>query len=156
MRRTDREIKDFDHILGWLREAPVGRLAFANGGEPYIVPLNFGILSTAPLTLVFHCAASGRKLDMMARNPRVCFEADLPGELREAGPSACRWGMDFRSVIAWGCLEQVQGASDKEAALKALMAKYASDRDWIFDPRVFHDVVVLKLTIDEITAKQKL
>ncbi len=156
MRRTDREVTDSTEILSWLREAPVGRLAFANDSEPYIVALNFGILATAPLTLVFHCAATGRKLDMMSRNPRVCFEADLPGELNDAGAMACRWGMAFRSVIAWGRLEQIQDEGEKKAALEALMNKYSANRDWVFEPATFESVLVLKLTIDEITAKQKL
>jgi nitroimidazol reductase NimA-like FMN-containing flavoprotein (pyridoxamine 5'-phosphate oxidase superfamily) len=154
MRRTDREVTDSNEILGWLREVPVGRLAFADATEPYIVPLNFGILNTSPLTLVFHCATTGRKLDMMFRNPRVCFEADLPGDLRGGGTMACRWGMAFRSVIAWGHLEQVHDEKEKKAALEALMGKYSSNRDWAFDTDRFSFVVVLKLTIEEITAKQ--
>jgi len=155
MRRTDREVTDSSEILSWLREVPVGRLAFANDDEPYIVALNFGILSTDPLTLVFHCATSGRKLDMMSRNPRVCFEADLPGELREAGATACRWGMAFRSVIGWGRLKEIEDEREKKVALQALMNKYSSNRDWIFEPDALKSVLVLKLTIDEISAKQK-
>jgi hypothetical protein len=155
MRRTDREITDANEILSWLREVPVARLGFADANEPYVVPLNFGILATAPLTLVFHSAATGRKLDMMSRNPRVCFEADLPGELREAGTKACAWGMPFRSVIGWGRLEQIQDETEKKTALEALMSKYSSIRDWVFEPATFNSVVVLKLTIEEITAKQK-
>jgi len=155
MRRTDREVTDSNEILSWLREVPVGRLAFADACEPYVVPLNFGILATAPLTLVFHCAPAGRKLDMMSRNPRVCFEADLPGDLRDGGTTACRWGMAFRSVIAWGRLEHIKDESEKQAALEALMSKYSSSRDWNFDTTEFSSVVVLRLTIEEITAKQK-
>ncbi len=155
MRRTDREATDANEILAWLREAPVGRVGFASGDEAYVVPLNFGILRTAPLTLVFHCAGEGRKLEMMARNPHVCFEADLPGELRDGGETACRWGMAFRSVIAWGRLERIQEEDEKRAALLVLMDKYAAARDWQFDPAEFVSVVVLKLTVEEITAKRK-
>ena len=156
MRRTDREVTERDQILSWLREAPVARLGFAYGGEPYIVPLNFGILSASPLTLVFHCAAKGRKLDMMARNPRVCFEADLPGELKDEGATACRWGMAFRSVIGYGRLEKISNNDEKRSALKTLMSKYSSRTDWVFDPAEFKAVLMLKLTIEELTAKQKL
>jgi len=157
MRRDDREVTDADEMLAWLREAPVGRLGFADEGEPYVVPLNFGILSTAPLTLVFHSAGEGRKLEMMARNSRVCFEADLPGELCDGGSTACKWGMAFRSVIAWGRLERIQNKDEKRAALLALMNKYSAStrRDWAFDPAELASVVVLKLTVEEITAKKK-
>ncbi|HUO61528.1 MAG TPA: pyridoxamine 5'-phosphate oxidase family protein [Candidatus Acidoferrales bacterium] len=155
MRRTDREVTDRDQILQWLREVPVARLGFADGGEPYVVPLNFGILTTSPLTLVFHCAAKGRKLDMMARNPRVCFEADIPGQLKDAGAMACRWGMTFRSVIGYGTLESISDENEKRCALEALMAKYSARTDWIFDPAEFKAVLMLKLTVEELTAKQK-
>jgi len=156
MRRTDREVTDLAHLHEWLRQVPVGRIGLADAGEAYVVPLNFGILSTEPLTLVFHCAATGRKLEMMAHNPRVCFEADLPGELRPADDEACRWGMAFRSVIGWGRLERVEDPQEKRAALVALMDKYAARREWKFDPAQTSAVVVLKLTLDEITGKQKL
>ena len=154
MRRTDRQITDSGLILDWLREASVGRIAFADAGEPYLVPLNFGILHSAPLTLVFHCAATGRKLEMMTRNPRVCFEVDLPGPLLEAGDDACRWGQAFRSIIGWGQLEQIHDEAEKRAALTALMDKHAPPRDWSFDPAQLRATVVLKLTLDEVTAKQ--
>ena len=155
MRRRDREVIDREQMIGWLREVPVGRIGLCAGGEAYVVPLNFGILSTEPLTLVFHCAESGRKLEMMAQNPRVCFEADLPGELRAAGEEACRWGMAFRCVIGWGRLERVEELEAKRAALGALMDKYAARREWKFDEAQVRATVVLRLTLDEITGKQK-
>jgi nitroimidazol reductase NimA-like FMN-containing flavoprotein (pyridoxamine 5'-phosphate oxidase superfamily) len=156
MRRADREVTDRETILSWLRDTPVARLGFADGNEPYIVPLNFGIANTSPLTLVFHCAAKGRKLDMMARNPRVCFEADIPGELKDMGTTACRWGMAFRSVIGYGKLEQITDEAEKRCALEALMSKYSSLTDWVFDPAEFKAVTMLKLRVDEISAKQKI
>jgi nitroimidazol reductase NimA-like FMN-containing flavoprotein (pyridoxamine 5'-phosphate oxidase superfamily) len=63
--------------------------------------------------------------------------------------------MAFRSVIAWGCLEEIQDESEKKAALEALMNKYSSNRDWVFEAAALKSVFVLKLTIEEITAKQK-
>jgi hypothetical protein len=155
MRRTDREVTDRQDLIAWLREAAVGRIAFAVGSEAYVVPLNFGILSTEPLTLVFHCAAEGRKLEMMRSNPRVCFEADLPGDLVEAGDEACRWGMKFRSVLGWGRLERVEDEVEKRAALVALMEEYAAGRAWRFDEAQVRAVVVLKLTLEKITGKRK-
>ena len=155
MRRTDREVTDRETILAWLRETPVARLGFADGNEPYVVPLNFGITTTSPLTLVFHCATTGRKLDIMGRNPRVCFEADIPGELKDAGATACRWGMAFRSVIGYGTLEKIADDDEKRSALEALMSKYSSRKDWQFDPAEFKAVTMLKLRVEEISAKQK-
>ena len=43
MRRSDREIKDFDEIVKVLERCDAVRLAFNDGDIPYIVPLSFGI-----------------------------------------------------------------------------------------------------------------
>ena len=46
----------------------------ADEAGPYIVPLNFGFSDDS---LYFHSAHKGRKIDILKKNPRVCFEFDL-------------------------------------------------------------------------------
>ena len=43
MRRSDREIKDFDEIIEVINKCDVCRLAINDGDYPYIVPMNFGL-----------------------------------------------------------------------------------------------------------------
>ena len=65
MRRKDREIINKEQIWRIMQRCGVCRVAFHDAEYPYIVPLNFGIGKGEPLTLYFHCAAQGKKLDLM-------------------------------------------------------------------------------------------
>jgi nitroimidazol reductase NimA-like FMN-containing flavoprotein (pyridoxamine 5'-phosphate oxidase superfamily) len=56
-----------------LKRTEVGRLALCDGSAPYIIPLNFAYLNGK---IGFHCDWKGKKLDIIAKNPRCCFEVD--------------------------------------------------------------------------------
>ena len=67
MLRKDREITDRVAIIDIIRKSHVCHLAFndASTGYPYIVPMNFGIVEDGDnLSLAFHCAKRGHKLDV--------------------------------------------------------------------------------------------
>ncbi len=81
MRRKDREIINKEQIWRIMQRCGVCRVAFHDAEYPYIVPLNFGIGKGEPLTLYFHCAAQGKKLDLMQRDRRVSFEMDCAHQL---------------------------------------------------------------------------
>ena len=42
MRRTDREVKEFQEILGIINQCDTLRLGMVDQGEAYIVPVSFG------------------------------------------------------------------------------------------------------------------
>src|SRR5512133_3293331 len=71
MRRSEREITDRGELRRVLEDARVCRLAMADGGRPYLVPLSFALDGD---DLVLHSARAGRKLELLRRNPEVCFE----------------------------------------------------------------------------------
>ena len=74
MRRTDREIKEFEEIVKVMEKCEVCRLAFHDGGYPYILPLNFGMkVEGEKITLYFHGALEGKKYRLMAADNRVGF-----------------------------------------------------------------------------------
>ncbi|MBA7530072.1 hypothetical protein ES705_22275 [subsurface metagenome] len=100
MRRSDYQITDKQELLDILKQAEICRLALADRDEPYIVPINFGIEFTDPLNLYFHCAREGRKLDIIERNHKVCFEVEVDAKLHP-GSKACGWSMRYRSVIGF-------------------------------------------------------
>ena len=82
MRRKDREVADLEGQLAILEQCPVCRVAINDpaSGVPYLVPLNFGMAAgPQSLTLYFHCAPVGTKLDLLRADPNVSFEADCPG-----------------------------------------------------------------------------
>ena len=79
MRRKDREVADLEGQLAILEQCSVCRVAINDpaSGVPYLVPLNFGMAAgPQSLTLYFHCAPVGTKLDLLRADPNVSFEAD--------------------------------------------------------------------------------
>ena len=82
MRRKDREVSNTEDIKHIIEKCKVCHLAMVDKGLPYVVPLNFGyIVDGNSLTLFFHSAKTGRKLDIFNENNAVCFEMVCEGKL---------------------------------------------------------------------------
>lgn len=79
----------------------VGRIGCYGEGRTYIVPITYVFDGEA----VYAHSAEGLKIRMMRANPNVCFQVDQRENLA-----------NWRSVIAWGVFEELQG----KAALDAL------------------------------------
>jgi uncharacterized protein len=149
MRRREREIKDRAVIDAIIRQCLVCRLGLADGEEPYIVPLCFGYDGEA---LYFHSASDGRKIDILRKNSRVCFEFDIPEGMREA-EQGCRWGIKYRSVIGFGTAEIVDDQEGKKKALEIIMAQY-SGKEYIFPEDIVTKTTVVRVVIARVTGKQ--
>lgn len=149
MRRSEREIRDRTAMDAIIRQCQVCRLGLSDGEEPYIVPLCFGYDGEA---LYFHSASDGRKIDILRKNSRVCFEFDIPEGMREA-EQGCRWGMKYRSVIGFGTAEIVDDQEDKKKALEIMLAQY-SDKEYTFPDDVVTKTAVIKVVIARVTGKQ--
>ena len=157
MRRKDKEISGRARLEQILARARVCRLALTADGPqgpvPYVVPVFFACRDGR---LYIHSAQEGRKLDLLAHNPRVCVEVD---ELRAILPAEkpCAFSSLFRSVIAFGTAVQLQEPRAKRQALDLLMAKYAgrpTGPGFEFSEATLEHTVVLEITIEEITGKQ--
>lgn len=155
MRRKDREIVDRSGLREILEKADACRLAFAQGGTPYIVTMNFGFEWDGELpVLYFHCAREGRKLEMMRANPRVCFELDVDHELAK-GPAPCDWGMDYASLVGYGALRELAAEDERRAGLDLVMRQYgwAGEADYRAGP--LSAAAVLRLDVDELSGKRR-
>ena len=154
MRREDREIRDTSDILSIIASCDVCRLAFADNNIPYIVTLNFGYSESEKQCLYFHCATSGRKLEMMKKNNYVCFEMDTDHSLTEAS-KGCDWGMKYRSLVIDGRMETVTDPAERKKGLDLLMEHYSGKRDFPYEAAVMMATVVLKLRATSVTGKKK-
>ncbi len=153
MRRKDREIKNFEAIVSVIGHCRVCRIAFFDADYPYIVPLNFGFEAKGEtLTLYFHCANEGKKLELLRANNNVAFEMDRPKEFID-GEKACFSTMLYESVCGTGTLS-ITSEDDKIQGLTVIMRQYSDKREIIFDDKALKDVTVLKLTVDKITGKR--
>ncbi len=150
MRRKDKEITDRNEIEAIIQRSDVCRVAMADHTGPYIVPLNFGFSDN---TLYFHSALKGRKIDILKKNPEVCFEFDqgvelVPGE----GEKACGWGTRYQSVIGFGTAVFITETGEKKKALNIIMAHYAG-KTFEFSDTDVDQVAVIRIDIRRMTGK---
>ena len=154
MRRKDREITDFNEILAILDKCDVCRLAMVDDGNAYVVPLNFGYTQeNRVITLYFHSANEGRKIDILKRNPAVCVEMDCAHQLI-SGNKPCDYTMDFESLIGSGTVEFIDSRDEKIVALTQIMRKYSKDICFEFDTNLLERTILFKADVRDFAGKR--
>jgi nitroimidazol reductase NimA-like FMN-containing flavoprotein (pyridoxamine 5'-phosphate oxidase superfamily) len=149
MRRKEKEITEKAAIEAIIKKSLVCRLALSDNNSPYIVPLCFGYKDKV---LYFHGSQKGKKIDIIKKNQKVCFEFDTNTEIVKA-EDACRWSMRYRSVIGFGKAVLLEDLDEKRKALNIIMSQY-SDRTFQFDDAILKKTAVIKLEIESMTGKQ--
>ena len=155
MRRKDRQVLDFKEIYEIIERCDVCRIALNNDGYPYILPLNFGISAVdEKLTIYFHSALEGQKLDLIKNDNRASFEMDCNHKLEyfeERG--YCTYA--YESVIGRGHIFMIEDDKEKFEALELLMDHYHPGKKAWFNPAAIPRTAVYKLVVEEFTAKRK-
>lgn len=161
MRKANREVNDPAEILRIMRQCDVCRLALNDGGFPYIVPLNFGLVerksaksSEGGIDLVFHSALEGRKLELMAKDARASFEMDC-NHVLQYFPEKGYCTMSYESVIGRGTIEMIEDENEKIAALDALMAQFHPEDDAPYSPTAIPRTAVYRLKVESMVGKRK-
>jgi uncharacterized protein len=151
MRRKDREITDRAEMEAILAGAPVCRLGMADGTDPYIVPLCFAYVA-GDNAIYFHSAREGKKISMLAKNPRCCVEVDIcEGPIPDTSP--CTWEFRYKSVICTGMASVLTSPEEKNRALNHIIRHYG-DTDHQFTEKELERVCVVKIGIGEMTGKK--
>ena len=154
MTKREYRITDEAQIRGILDTAKVLRLGLAVDNEPHIIPLNYGFcLEEGKLTLYMHSAVKGRKLELMGKNPNVCFELDCDYRPFE-GVLPCQYGLGYSAVSARGRVPIVEDVGEKMEAMRSLM-KTQTGKDFTFNERLVSIVSVIRLDVSEFTAKHR-
>ena len=150
MRRKDREITNMADIESVLKKAFVCHLGLSDGDQPYIVPMNYGYEEGH---IYVHGAAEGRKIDMIRKNNKVCFEMELfQSEIIKGGDQPCDWGTAFQSVIGFGTAELLQTSEEKTRALNIIIKSH-DNRSFTFTEAMLKETAVIDITIKEMTGK---
>lgn len=149
MRRKENEISDKTIMESIILRSSVCRLALSEEGRPYIVPLCFGYKDNI---LYFHSAREGKKLDILRKNKRVCFEFDIDHEIVEAD-NACGWTMKYQSVIGFGKGSIIDDLESKNKALDVIMQHYSRNSYEYPDSKV-KKTVIIKVEIEHMTGKK--
>jgi nitroimidazol reductase NimA-like FMN-containing flavoprotein (pyridoxamine 5'-phosphate oxidase superfamily) len=70
----------------------VGRIACCDGKHPYIVPVTYSYDGEH----IFAQSYEGRKMEMMRKNPNVCFQVDISTDI-----------FNWQSVLIFGQFEEI-------------------------------------------------
>jgi len=151
MRRKDLEVSDKGQLIEVLERCKVCRLGIADE-IPYIVPMNFGYEWGDRLTLYFHSAPRGRKIDLMNRNPKVSFEMDSDHQL-VAGSTACRYTFRYSCVMGVGEARFLEETGEKLRALKVIMRQVTGSDDYEYDEPAVKNVAVIQVDAAEVIGK---
>ena len=128
-----------------------GVLCMADGAEPYALPINHAYHAGR---FYFHCAARGRKLDVIARNPNVTYViSKYYGDEAHREKSMKCHGL-WESVIATGTARVITERDELLAAFKAFMAYY--DRgDFEHGEDLFEKTRAIVIEVNTMTARRE-
>jgi nitroimidazol reductase NimA-like FMN-containing flavoprotein (pyridoxamine 5'-phosphate oxidase superfamily) len=99
---TDKEIIDV------LSNNFIGRLGCHADNKTYVVPISYAFKDNYIYARTFE----GLKIDMMRKNPEVCFQVD---EMKSMA--------DWKSVIIWGAFKELKSKALREKGLQILLSR---------------------------------
>ena len=152
--RRELEVTDLNEIKRILDTSKVVHVAMVDDGKPYMVPMNYGYtLEDSKLVLYLHGATKGRKIDVLKKNPDVFvgMECDL---MPFAGEVACQYGMAYASLMGEGKATIIEDPEEKMEAMTILM-KSQTGKDFTFNERLVSIVTVIRIDVEEFTAKKR-
>ena len=129
--------------------AKVCRLGFSDGNQPYIIPMSFGYRDN---TLYFHTGKKGKKMEILQKNNRVCFEMDVDLEIIPAD-NPCKWNMQYRSVVGYGRAFILEEPAEKVKGLDVIVRHYGGLQG-AYDKKRLNGLAVIKVAIDSMTGKE--
>ena len=115
-----------------LRKHAHGRLGLCVAGEPYVVPVAYGYSEGQ---IYFHTAKSGKKIDFISKNNRICFEVD-------------EWEKAWASVICYGRIALRDDFEAKKRGFQLLTGQSLPE-DRIKSTRVYIGII----DIEEMTGR---
>lgn len=92
-----------------LETGMVGRLGYTDGHKIFIIPISY--LFYNQKYIIAH-SREGQKIDILRKNPNVCFEVDQIRNLE-----------NWKSVVLWGKYEEISDQRERYYALDLLIRK---------------------------------
>lgn len=156
MRRKDREVTELNAIKEMLDTANILVLGLVEDNQAYMIPLNFGLsCENQIITIYYHAAKEGRKLDILATNDQVSFLVyqDLTVKMLENGEQATNY---YKSVMGTGINQEVIDLTEKRAIVKLLLERYEYTGDQDVPDRAINNTYIGKITVNSISGKANL
>lgn len=142
-------VSEPERIEKIISKARVCHLALADKNQPYVIPLCFGYREN---TLYFHTGKKGRKMDILKKNNRVCFEMTTDVDIVPAD-NPCKWNMHYKSVVGDGRAFVLKDAAEKRNALDVIVRHYGG-MPATYDEKLVDNLALLKVEIDHMKGKE--
>lgn len=154
MQKKDREILDKGEIVKIIDSCSVLRLGLCEDNKPYVIPMNYGYtFENGELTLYFHSANKGTKLDIVEKNNNVCFEIDCEHRLIEA-KLPCQYTFEFSSVVGFGMAEIITDPLEKTRAAQIFM-RHVSGKEFEFNERLVSIITLWRVKVESFKGKRR-
>jgi len=156
MRRSDRQIADFDGIVEVLRLCLTGHIGMVDAEGPYVTPISFGFEVVDGRVVIWcHGAAEGRKISAVRAGGRVCFEVDHLNEIVTEVPMACNMTALYESVIGFGQAQEVTDAAEARRGAAIIVDRYAPGNSQSLPNPLVPGVTVFKIELEDLTGKRR-
>jgi nitroimidazol reductase NimA-like FMN-containing flavoprotein (pyridoxamine 5'-phosphate oxidase superfamily) len=149
MRRKDREITDRGEMDQILTASKVMYLGLADQNIPFVVPVFFAYDGMA---IYFHSASAGSKIEILKRNPKVCFVISTDQGVISSD-RACDFEAKHRTVIGVGEAHFIEEESQKIKALDKIVALFTQDQ-FDYPKSNLHQTTVVRIEIESIKGKK--
>jgi len=97
--------KEIEHFLSTQQ---VGRIGCFDKDLVYVVPTSYAYIDG----IIYAHAKEGMKLEIMRKNPSVCFEVDHMEHMSH-----------WKSVIGWGKFKELKDPEERNKAIRILLAR---------------------------------
>jgi uncharacterized protein len=145
-----RLIYDQQQIEEILSKAKFLLLALSDANIPHIIPMAFGYKENR---IYLHSSQKGEKIDILKKNPRVCFEADIESEII-AADDICKYNVRYKSVIGYGQAKILEDYNEKVEGLTVLSEHYGKQGPFEFEEWKVNMLCVIKIEIERMTGKE--
>jgi uncharacterized protein len=135
-----------EQCLDFLRRRNLCRLACANDGQPYIVPIQYSL--DAERNCVYGFSTIGQKIAWMRQNPLVCLQID---EIEDKD--------HWTSVVVFGRYEEIHDVAAEAEARGRAHDLFQQRREWWLPAaaklpaREPYAMVVFRVVIDRLTGR---
>lgn len=152
--KRERAVTDKEEVVNILDKCQIIHIGMLDEDEVYIVPMNYGYTYEGDqLTFYVHGAKKGRKMDVIAANPKVSFEMECDVN-PFPGKAACQYGTSYGCIMGKGVATILEDPQEKMQALSILM-KTQTGKDFDFNEKMVSIVNVVRIDVTGYSAKKR-
>ena len=149
-RRRERAMGGREEMTVLLDRMAVGRLALITKDGPYVVPVNYLFAEDC---IYFHSGPTGKKVEALHADPRVCFLVDEPGP-QVTSDRGCGTSQIYESVMCFGKAEFVERLEEKRRILEMMVHRFSpSGPPSPLKDNAIENTVIVKIHIEWMTGK---